>query len=201
MTARGQLGSGVMRLVEHDAIIGRLLRDWPGAVREFSPAGVSRRADVFVDGIAVECQVGPIKGAVVDARRRDYETLGIPCLWIWGGRRLPRPSRHPRHPWTPTSLPYWETLSEPPGVAEFLHTQVSPTILGARATPYRGVLVAVGPPGALRFEEWWIGEPSRFPGGRLRPVWRDLIADCDDVLPLPSPWERGALRSPRGVAS
>jgi hypothetical protein len=194
VTGRGQRGSGDARLQEHAAIVARLLRDWPDAVAEFSPPGVSRRADLFVDGTAVECQVGPIKGAAAAGRCRDYARVGIDCLWIWGGRRLPRPFPYPRRQPPPTPLSYWETVPEPPGVAEFLYTQVSPTLLAARSSSLRGVFVALGPPDALRFEEWWIGEPGCFAGPRLRPVWRQLVASCDELVPRPVPWESGALR-------
>lgn len=89
MSGRGQRGSGDVRLREHAAIIGRLLHDWPDAVAELSPAGTSRRADLFLDGTAVECQVGTIKPTTVAGRRQDYARIGVP---------RPRRAKTAKHP-------------------------------------------------------------------------------------------------------
>lgn len=194
MSGGGQRGSGDARLREHTAIVGRLLHDWPDAVAEFSPAGTARRADVFVDGVAIECQVGPIDEATVIGRCEDYARAGIDCLWIWGGRRLPHPFQHPRRGMTLTAHAYWEAVPEPPGVAEFLDTQVSPTLLETQLRPFGGVLVALGPLDALRFEEWWIGRPDVFDGVRRRPLWRRLLAAGTGRVPYPT-------RTPREPAA
>jgi hypothetical protein len=42
----------------------------------------------------------PTTGSAVSGRgqpRRDYARIGVDCVWIWGGRRLPPPFPRPCH--------------------------------------------------------------------------------------------------------
>lgn len=148
---------------QHMYMKHQLTRWWPGVKLEVPGVVPNRRADAVLplgSGVSViECQASPISVDEWEGRTADYETAGVPLLWLW----------------------YFTLITEhhPPKEWRFRAAMLRD------AQRRNGNLIVFRFPGFLEY--WNLRVPYR-ETTYVRRVTRKVLAEETDVLPLPAAW-------------